>query len=82
VETILGKHWHHLPIREVLEFLETRPDRGLDTFEIGHRQERFGPNVLTQKKEQGPLMRFLLQFHQPLIYILLTATLITALLQE
>ncbi|MFQ5756922.1 MAG: cation-transporting P-type ATPase, partial [Acidiferrobacterales bacterium] len=67
---------------EVLELLETQPDTGLDTFEIGHRQERFGPNVLTQKKEQGPLMQFLLQIHQPLVYILLAATLITALLQE
>lgn len=82
METILSKLCHHLPIREVLELLETQPDRGLDTFESWHRQERFGPNVLTQKKEQGPLMRFLLQFHQPLVYILLAATLVTALLQE
>ncbi len=82
METIPSKHCHHLPIREVLALLETPPDRGLDTFESWHRQERFGSNVLTQKKEQGPLMRFLLQFHQPLVYILLAATLITALLQE
>ena len=38
--------------------------------------------MLTGKKGKGPLLHFLLQFHQPLIYILLVAGTVTALLQE
>jgi Ca2+-transporting ATPase len=37
---------------------------------------------LTAKKGKGPFKRFLLQFHQPLIYILIVSGTITALLQE
>lgn len=82
MQTLLGKHWHHLPTTEVLDLLETDFEKGLDTFEIKHRQGHFGPNALTPKKGKGPFTLFLLQFHQPLVYILLAATLITAFLNE
>ena len=82
MDTLLTKHWHHLPEDEVLDLLESDRENGLDIFEVEHRLERFGPNVITAKKGKGPLMRFLLQFHQPLIYILMGAGIITAFLQE
>jgi len=82
VRTNLGKHWHHLPDSEVVYLLESNRDRGLDSFEVTRRQQHFGPNVLTPKKGKNPLILFLLQFHQPLVYILLGATAITAVLQE
>ena len=82
MKTILEEHWHHLPAAEVTDFLETASDRGLDTFEVGHRQEQFGPNSITQKKGKSPLVLFLLQFHQPLVYILLAAAAVTSVLQE
>ncbi|MBN1688063.1 MAG: cation-transporting P-type ATPase [Candidatus Omnitrophica bacterium] len=76
--TIFGKHWHHMPQEEVLHVLGTDREKGLDLFEIQNRQEHFGPNVLKGKKGKSPLVRFLLQFHQPLIYILLGAAAVTA----
>ena len=82
LETFLEKHWHHLSLNDVLTFLETDGSRGLDSFEVAHRQKQFGPNILTPHKGTSPFVLFLLQFHQPLVYILLAATLITALLQE
>jgi hypothetical protein len=42
------------------------------------QREHINPNVLTQKRGKSPLIAFLLQFHQPLVYILLSATVITA----
>ena len=69
----LGKNWHHLPAEEVIELLETDPEAGLDVFEVKHRRDHYGPNVLTARGGPGALKRFLLQFHQPLIYILLAA---------
>ena len=82
MKTILEEHWHHLPDAEVIDFLETAADKGLDTFEVGHRQEQFGPNSITQKKGQSRVVLFLLQFHQPLVYILLAAAAVTSALQE
>ena len=82
METIISKHWHHLPADEVIDLLDSDKEKGLDLFEVDDRQKRFGPNSVTGKKGKGPLLRFLLQFHQPLIYILLAAGAVTALLQE
>ncbi len=82
MNALIDKHWHHLPAEEVIDLLDTNPEKGLDQFEIGHRRETYGPNAITGKKERGPLMRFLLQFHQPLIYILIVSGGVTAILQE
>jgi len=82
MDNLIGKHWHHLPAEEVIDLLDGNKEQGLDLFEVNHRREQFGYNTLTQKKGKGPLLRFLLQFHQPLVYILLAAALITLLLQE
>ncbi|MBT0652014.1 cation-transporting P-type ATPase [Geomobilimonas luticola] len=82
MKEILEEHWHHLPDAEVIELLETDLNRGLDTFEVGHRQAQFGTNAITQKKGTSPLVLFLMQFHQPLVYILLAAVVITSLLGE
>ena len=77
MDDLLGKHWHHLPMDEVVELLETDTEKGLDLFEVKHRMEQYGPNTISSKKGKGPLQRFLLQFHQPLIYILIASGLIT-----
>lgn len=39
MQVLLGKHWHHLPLDQVVQLLETDPERGLDLFEIRRRQE-------------------------------------------
>ncbi|MFI0376371.1 MAG: cation-transporting P-type ATPase, partial [Candidatus Thiodiazotropha sp.] len=82
MDTLLSKHWHHLSADEVEGLLESSATKGLDIFELEHRHAHFGPNRLTPQKGKGPLELFFLQFHQPLIYILLAAALITFLLQE
>ncbi len=82
MDSLLLEHWHHLPREEVETLLESDSAKGLDTFDIAHRQEHYGPNCLTLKKGKSPLIIFLLQFHQPLIYILLAAVLVTFTLQE
>ena len=82
METLLGKLWHHLPIRETLELLQADQEKGLDAFEVKRRADHFGPNALTAAKGKSKLERFLLQFHQPLVYILIVAGIITAVLGE
>ncbi|HOI96777.1 MAG TPA: HAD-IC family P-type ATPase, partial [Syntrophobacter fumaroxidans] len=82
MERLMAKHWHHITGGEAVDLLQTNPDGGLDEFEVKHRQERFGPNVITGKGGKGPFMRFLMQIHQPLIYILIAAGAVTAAFQE
>ena len=82
MDTLLGKHWHHLPTDEVLDLMDTDIRQGLDLFEIKHRRDHFGPNVLTPKKGKGPLIRFILQFNNPLVIILMVASLVTAVLKD
>jgi len=82
MQTLLSRHWHHLPTDEVLQLLETHPQTGLDIFAVKHRQEELGRNVLTPRRGKSPLMRFLLQFNNPLIYILLVATVVTAFVKD
>jgi cation-transporting P-type ATPase F len=82
MEQLLEKQWHHLSAHEVSELLGSHPEIGLTTTEVAERQARFGPNEITARPPRSAWIRFLLQFHQPLIYILLAATAITVALQE
>lgn len=77
-----GKLWHHLPAEEVTDIFQVNPDKGLDTFQIKRRSEEFGPNALTTRQGKSKLERFMLQFHQALVYILILAGVITAVLGE
>jgi magnesium-transporting ATPase (P-type) len=71
--------WHALPLEEVFRQLDTRTD-GLSRQEAEERLGRYGPNRLRPPKTRGPLVRFLQQFHNVLIYVLIAAGVITALL--
>ncbi|OKY74105.1 MAG: carbonate dehydratase [Desulfobulbaceae bacterium DB1] len=82
MNSIIDKQWHHLPTKEILDRLSSNAEKGLEQSEVEQLREKFGPNALTAKKGKGPLKRFLLQFHQPLIYILIVSGIITALLRE
>jgi cation-transporting P-type ATPase F len=74
--------WHSFAAAEVIARQATDPAVGLSAAEAAERQRRYGPNQLTARRGQGPLVRLLLQFHQPLIYILLVAAAVTAVLDE
>ncbi|MDF2096413.1 cation-transporting P-type ATPase [Aquibaculum arenosum] len=71
--------WHHRPVREIFEELATS-ERGLADAEAERRLEEHGPNRLQPPKGRGPLRRFLAQFENVLIQVLVVAALITALL--
>jgi len=75
-------NWHTKTSQEVLDALHVNENKGLNTDEISARRTQYGANVLSQKDEESLLKLFLLQFHQPLVYILLLACLIMALMEE
>ncbi len=80
VKKSLEYRWHHLSVQEVIQHLDSNLESGLTSNEAVQRQERFGANELKSKPGKSPWVRFLLQFNQPLLYILLIAGAIKALL--
>ena len=57
-------------------------ETGLSATEAAARLERWGPSTLPPVRAHGALVRFLLQFHSPLIYVLLVSALAAALIDE
>ncbi len=76
------REWHHLSTDEIIMLLSSDSKNGLTPKEAEQRFQQYGANALTSKQGLSSWMRFLLQFHQPLIYILIAAGVITAALQE
>ncbi|MCF7979363.1 MAG: HAD-IC family P-type ATPase, partial [Chromatiaceae bacterium] len=73
--------WHALETGAVLQQLSVSED-GLQQAEAERRLSEHGPNKLPEAKPRTPLMRFLAQFHNVLIYVLIVAGVVTALLQH
>lgn len=71
-------NWYQLPASEVIKTLAT-DKAGLASDEAKLRLKKYGHNEL-EFKRRSSLVRLLLQFHSPLIYILLASAAITAFL--
>lgn len=71
--------WHRLTSREALEAAMSAP-HGLSHAEATRRLALHGPNNLPPPRRRGPVLRFLLQFHNVLIYVLVASAAVTALL--
>ena len=67
-------NFHQISADEAGELLQSTQVSGLTQTEAEDRMRQFGPNLMTTQKRRSQWLRFLLQFHQPLIYILLAST--------
>ena len=65
--------WHALAVDEVLKRLTTSTENGLAVGEASTRLQKYGPNRLPAGKKRGALMRFISQFNNILVYVLLGA---------
>jgi magnesium-transporting ATPase (P-type) len=65
--------WHAVSADEVLQRFDSNSRSGLDGEEISRRLEKYGSNKLPEGRKQGPLIRFLKQFDNILVYVLLGA---------
>ena len=77
-----GRVHHALALHEVVLLLESDTQRGLSEAEAADRREHFGANVLPSAARGGVLRRWLRQFQNPLVYVLVAAGLVTLLLAE
>ncbi len=75
----MSERWHTESVKTVLGLLESTTS-GLSNDEASNRLAKHGPNRLPEPRTRGPLLRFLYQFHNILIYVLMAASAVTAML--
>ena len=81
-DTTTTDHHHAVPAPQVVELLGSHPRLGLEESEAAARLQAHGPNTLPPVHGDSLLVRVLLQFHSPLIYVLLAAAATTLVLGE
>ena len=64
-------------VEQVLQSLQTDPAQGLSAAEAARRLEQHGANVLREKKKKTNLQRFLDQFKDVMILILIAAAIVS-----
>jgi P-type Ca2+ transporter type 2C len=74
-------NWYQLDLSRIFTDLNTS-EHGLTDTEVRERLQKFGPNRLAEEEKIGRLNILLHQFKSPLIYILLIAAVVVAVLEE
>jgi magnesium-transporting ATPase (P-type) len=65
--------WHAMSVDAAAKRLTTDTGKGLEAAAAAKRLQEYGPNRLPEGKKRGPFMRFLSQFNNILVYVLLGA---------
>ncbi len=70
--------WHTLTKEEIRRKLRTDYKNGLTDEEANERLKQYGENILKEKKKTNIIVKFLMQFNDFMIIILLLAAVISA----
>lgn len=70
--------WHTMNIVEVCEKLKTNVEKGLNDSEVKRKKEEYGENKLKEKKKENIFIKFIKQFNDFMILILIIASIISA----
>jgi Ca2+-transporting ATPase len=73
--------WHQKNIKDIFDELISSP-QGLSEAEARKRLEKYGPNLLKEKKKKAPFMMFLDQFRDFMILVLIAAAIISGFIGE
>ena len=74
--------WHTKAINEVEENFRTNVSSGLSEKEVEERKKHFGENKLADKKKESIFIKFIKQFNDFMIIILIIASIISALVSK
>lgn len=74
--------WHSSSVEEIAKNLKTNINIGLTDDEAQKRFERYGPNNLKEKKKESLFVKFIKQFNDFMIIILIIAAIISAVVSK
>jgi magnesium-transporting ATPase (P-type) len=74
--------WHALPVDDALRAADVDPYGGLGDAEVLARRARYGENRLPRGRHRPAWLRFVLQFHNPLIHLLMATGIVTLVLGD
>ena len=74
--------WHTLRKDDVLKSLGTNEITGLTNEEVLKRQEKYGKNKLKEKKKESLFVKFIKQFNDFMIIILIIASIVSAVISK
>ncbi len=81
-QDLAEREWHAVESAEALKALAVDAEHGLSEEAVESRRQSFGDNSLTPGAERSTLQRFISQFNNLFIYLLLVAGVVTAVLGE
>lgn len=70
--------WHTMEKEKIYQQLKTNSENGLDIKEVENRQIKFGTNKLKEQKKENIIIKFIKQFNDFMIMILIVASMISA----
>jgi len=70
-------HWHSLSIEETIRELKTDINKGLSQNDVKERQKQYGKNILEAKKGKNLLQKFIAQFADFMIIVLICAAIVS-----
>ncbi len=82
IDSLESPDIHHVGIHDAMRLLDADVVNGLGSEEVALRQRKFGPNRIAARRGTPAWQRFLKQFTEPLIYVLMAASVVTACVGE
>ena len=82
MQSVVAPRWHHASVEEVLRFFRTDVASGLSSCEVESRGKEYGPNKLAAAPPERWWLKLLDQFNQLVIWILIAATILSAILGD
>ena len=73
----MTKNWFNETVDETVKCLETDEEKGLNSSEVESRKEKYGLNELAAKKKKSTFMKFLEQFKDFMIIVLIISAVIS-----
>ena len=73
----MEKKWFNMNVKETSEKLETNIENGLSSQNVSERLEKYGYNELKAKKKKSLIVKFLEQFKDFMIIILIIAAIVS-----
>jgi len=81
-DKITDKPWHTMHIAEVIRNLGTNTDTGLSRIDAENRLRKYGHNQLEEKEGVSPIMLFLGQFNDFIVWVLIAAAIVSGFMGE